>query len=493
MEELKNIYVWEFWFSDNPDDKIYWYIEKTNLSYKLILSKSFFSKDTQFSICWKTNFSNEKKWIINWNLIIENNIYPWTKRVTLFWLSCFENWMEVKSYFLKYLIFDFHFLNEEDIKFKSFKFSFDWLFQFLWKWIFDVTQINNTWWSSLLSPPDEINIKINKDILKPILFLESDWLKYSFINSGNNKQSNSDLSNRGHLMRWLQSLEIKNNSLIFVESEENNISLLEIEELLIKFQRFFTLVFWYDIKLNNLWINYKHNNSKIEKYFFNKNVNIFFNEWNINEILLEETKKSKRIETLFNYDDVKTDFWNIIKTYFDNTEKQKTIYNLYYATLENQNLHLENKFLNLIQAIEWMYLKSNIYKKRLDKLEIEEIKNEINTLCKKLKDNILIKEKKTLASKLKAIEKYLSVEFKLNNWDDLKNLIQKIRNIFSHWEDRDFTKSKFDLEVKDLLNIVELLKTVLELFILKELWFEDNLYNSIKSHKIDLDLKLKIW
>jgi len=54
-----------------------------------------------------------------------------------------------------------------------------------------------------------------------------------------------------------------------------------------------------------------------------------------------------------------------------------------------------------------MYLKSSIYKKNLNDSVIIEIKEKIKELNKKLKDNILVKEEKTLTSKLKDIEKYL--------------------------------------------------------------------------------------
>lgn len=493
MEKLKNIYVWEFWFSNNPKNKIYWYIEKVNWSYKLFLSKSFFPKKIQGLKSWKRVITNEKIWIINWNLI-ENNIYPWTKLITLFWLSSFEDWMDTKEYYFKYMIFDYHFLDEKDIKFKSFKFSFDWLFQFFWKWIFEINQINNTWWNSFFNP-DEINIKVDKEALKSIKFLELNWLNYSFKNLANQKNITPTFCSRDKTMWLRQWLEIKNNLFIFVESDNNKISLLEIEKLLINFQRFFTLIFWYNIKLNSLWIKYKYFHSEKEKDFYkqskcpeyrNIDIGIILNELYVNEILSEESKKLTRIETLFNYDEVNNDFWNIVKTFFENTEKYKTIYNLYYATLQNQNLHLENQFLNFIQAIEWMYLKSSIYKKNLNDSVIIEIKEKIKELNKKLKDNILVKEEKTLTSKLKDIEKYLWVKFELIEWQNLKELIQKIRNIFSHWWDRG------DFVNLDLLNIVELLKTVLELFILKELWLKDDLYNSIKEYKINLELNLNV-
>jgi len=60
-------------------------------------------------------------------------------------------------------------------------------------------------------------------------------------------------------------------------------------------------------------------------------------------------------DMLFTYDDIKDRFILLIKNWFNNYHNLSHIYNLYFATIYNPNMYLEQKFLYLIFAVEAFY------------------------------------------------------------------------------------------------------------------------------------------
>lgn len=463
---MEDVFVWEFWFSNNSDNKRVWYIEKVNWEYKLVIEKAFLEKNNQ---SWKIEpkFSENQEWIIHGKLINKNDIISWYKYVSLVWLSIFDFGFNIKEYNFKYLIFWFHFENEKSINFNSFEFTFDWLSEFIWEWSFNLIPE----WNFL--SPEKVNINIKKDNVI-IEIWEYKWLNLSFINRWKQKTSNKNYTVRDKNYRLLNKVAFNNNYFFKINTRSNDINLDFIENFIINIQRLFSLIFKEDIKINEISIKKEIFFSekqieimKTEKKSYISDIEIIFNQWYIAKNNKSE-KKIKDREMLFHYSEVK--ILEIISNFINNSEdKFKTIYNLYYATLQNKNLHLENQFLNLIQAIEWIFWKAPI------EVEIKWKKHFINTCSNTKKEEI--DKKYNLISKFTLIEKYLWINFILK-WENIKDNIKNIRNCFSHWWDRE------DFINLDLYKITILLKNVLELFILKELWLDDKLYSSIKSYKI---------
>ena len=447
------------------------------------MSHSFFPKKIQW-FTQKSYTSSNQPWIIHGNLMIKNQIYPAHTRVTLIWLSCIQNGMEVKEYDLEYMIFDLHFQDEADIVFQEIQFSLDGLFQFFWQWMFELQQTNNTWWSPLFNP-DEISIKFAKNI-QNTPFLEIDNFKFSFVNSVNKSQNDAQIRRQNNGSRLLESIEIKNHLHISISWKNKWISLQEIADYLTKFQRFFSLIFGEDVRINKLQVKYRRYYSEHEKSFLktkkdsiDEEIHIIFNNYVFLRILWAKKNTRSSIKSLFTYDDVQDDFSKILEKYFDNSDKHKAIYNVYYATLQNQYLHIENQFLNMIQALEWMYWKSNI------QVKIGNREYTISQMSEKMKDDNKNEEIFFLASKLKGIFTYLWISFEIESWKDIITTIKNTRNTLSHWWDR-------NISVDELYNMVELLRVALELFILKEVWINDNLYTTIREHKINVDLKCSV-
>jgi len=173
----------------------------------------------------------------------------------------------------------------------------------------------------------------------------------------------------------------------------------------------------------------------------------------------------------------------IISNFITKSDKYKDPFNLYYDTISNKNLPLENKFLNVIQATEWMYNNSKIYGRNCSGTDLISVKEIIGQIDSNYEKYFSIKEEKSLPQKLKGIEDYLGVKFEIDS-KNIKNELVWIRNKLSHWA------KKEDLDTKEFYNWYILLLVILEMFIIKELWIVEKLYKDILEHKEKLNLPL---
>lgn len=189
---------------------------------------------------------------------------------------------------------------------------------------------------------------------------------------------------------------------------------------------------------------------------------------------------------LFSFEEIKEIMPEILNRWVENSRKYGTIYNIYFATIFNEKLHLENIFLNLIQALEGMYFASGIQKMWITQEKKKEVQDWIkNHVPPSMKAYIIAKTDVSLEEKLADIEKYTQVKFELNWNTDLKKRIQDIRNIFSHGSDR----SKYIN--MNLVELTHFLKMTLEMFIIKELEIPNIMYSQILQDKLN-ELKFEI-
>lgn len=484
-ENIEKKHIWRFVIFDEEKEskyeKVLWYLDKNkNWEFYLYIEETFISTDKKCFKMWRT-FEGKVEWFyIIWTI---NNFQEkwnltsliWDNKISLLNLGSYDIIENSHFYSPDYIVF--WEVNWPNPNLSSISFSFDWLFEFFWELSFELEQISENWWNPYINP-DKINIKIKKENIS-IKILDTEdfsiYLKKNVIWWPKDKNYFSvGLEKESKYWRIQKWFEINNETFIKIDFK-NWKSLPEIEEILVNLKRFFSLITWNIIFIKNLSVFYEDEKWK------NRNVWVIFNKmknWNHWE------NNTKELFFNFTFNDVKEDFWNILKIWFDNTEKFKTIYNLYYATLQNKNLHLENQFLNLIQAIEWFYYKIGLVERNITNEKEIEILKKISEIWLSNNDmkKIKILNEKSLSQKLKQISIHLWIEFKLN-WADIKNKIEKIRNCFSHWWDRE------DFINLDLFNLIELLKIVLEILILKELWLKEELYNWIRDYKIKVYLK----
>lgn len=396
-------------------------------------------------------------------------------------------------YYVKQVVFWCHFKQVEDVYFHSVEFGVDGLSEFVWKSVFEINQVNKSWWCPIFSP-DSLELSVSKEDVK-IYIWECNKMKFYFINKGVNHRKMFEPNIRGKGYQWpIDKITLNNEYVLKVVSVDDRINIDEIEAIAINIQRLFSLIFMSDVKLAGITIRHKVFRSDETKKFLRlsddyyiKDIDIFFNTWFIFQNYRKKYLKKRKKALLFQYVEVDS-FIGIIENFFRKSEEFRTIYNLYYATIWNKWLHLENTFLNVVQAIEWMYNKSHIYAKNLEKDDISDLKSELNEKWfsnTKLWRMVIFKEEKTLDEKLKDIEEYLWIVFSFNEWKNLRKNIVEIRNTFSHWWDRS------DIKIKNLYEIYLLLLSILEIFVIKELWIWDNLYKKIVRYKMNIQLPIK--
>jgi hypothetical protein len=146
---------------------------------------------------------------------------------------------------------------------------------------------------------------------------------------------------------------------------------------------------------------------------------------------------------------------------------------LYFSTLYNSYLYLENNFLSLVQAIE-SYHRRSFETKELEKEDkdslIQQILDAIDPTHHDLISNKLkYIDEPSLRSRLKAIfDEHRSV---LDNYIRKKRFCHKTyiaRNYYTHYDNQ----LKVEVDKIDIIDLINKLEIVIEVCLLKELGFD---------------------
>lgn len=466
MNIEKDFYAWTFWFSDQPENKVFWYIKKNNNGeYKLILEQSF-EKRRSYIAKIETNWNDQTDRIINWDIIEENDLISNTKAVSLCGVSFHDFWPPIKEYDFIYMIFEYYFDTKENICFDSVKFSFNGLLEFIGKGSFNIEKIINENIIQTNIICDRNNLFTLEKKIKEFKLKFIVEYKQKFLNS------NFDINNKHYSL--LKGVDSKSSAYIHIEyNKEKHID--DIIKLLNSLFQFFSLNFQDIIKLEDVELYRKEIIQEKER---NYTPHIIFNRWFLKKNQNIKNKEEKNM--LLSLNDIKDNIKNIIWNWIED-ENKKRIYNIYFNVLWNKSLNLENQFLNIIQAIEGL---SDIIFPQIQSLT----NKEKNSIKKSIKKCVEITEEQrkyiqifsntvTLEEKLNKILDTLWI--KINDIHDnisLKDII-KLRNDLSHWNEIEDNFYKIYAYTK-------ICTAILELFILKELWISDNIYNNIKDYKI---------
>jgi len=461
----KQTYFWERRFSDKENGKRWWRLECWTDSKKFTLCLDNRVNDINHCTSWKKIITKSVDKIINWLTI------DW-KKITLFEIFNYRSCQ--KYYYSSYVFFDIHYWKKEDISFDYMIFSLEGLFGWLWQSVF--------WWE-LDNPfnPKKINIQINN--MKEVILWEFDGLNVKWICSHRWKYKSKDIITNKNPIRLPKSMFLEQDSFIKIKAKKWQIWIEKVEYILLNFKRIFSLIFKKSVKYTN-----------IELYSWKKKINFLSTYW----IYEKENNDTKNEHCLFLKDEL--DFKTLVRKRFLEKNKFNTIYNLYFSTIWNRGLVLENKFLNFIQAIDWMYFISSIKKVKEEDKVIKECKKFIENIeDKKIRARLQCRDF-SLTHKLKLVFnhiwfldfiKNLDYIIKDKDWKEITffwEILSYIRNIFSHW----WNRKELNIETKDMMNFVAILQTILELFILRErIDDDDEIYKKIKKIKI-FDLKLAI-
>lgn len=166
--------------------------------------------------------------------------------------------------------------------------------------------------------------------------------------------------------------------------------------------------------------------------------------------------------------DIKDMFDSFLKNWFNKVNLIEPIFNLYFSTLYNNHMYLEQRFLNLIQALESYHRRiknNNDISIEDHKKRIENILNSVNekykgwlksklsysnepSLRKRLNDlinedckqllNLNSKSKKSLINKLCEIRNYythydISLKYKVPNYNDISSLSYKMMALLEYY------------------------------------------------------------
>jgi hypothetical protein len=183
-------------------------------------------------------------------------------------------------------------------------------------------------------------------------------------------------------------------------------------------------------------------------------------------------------EMLFTFKDIYNRFDYFLRNWFEKMNLLEPVFDLYFETLYNTNMYLENRFLNLIQALE-SYHQRTFGGKYLSDKDYEVVYNSIikaipKNVKKDLKDRLTEYLKYgnefSLRKRLKDIfDKYQEIISKYIK--DKNNFIEKVvntRNYYTHYNKK---LKEHAAKEEDLHDITKKLKMCLEICLLTELGF----------------------
>ena len=204
-------------------------------------------------------------------------------------------------------------------------------------------------------------------------------------------------------------------------------------------------------------------------------------------------------QMLFTLKDIRENFETLLNTWFNKIEILEPVYNLYFSTLYNPKMYVEQHFLSLTEALEIFHRR--ITPNRGKYLSNEEYKDTYQTMTNAIPDSIDKDFKQSLKNKL-----FYGNEFSLRR--RLKELFDKYEQIFKNFvpDKEEFINRvkdsrnyliHFDSELKEkaatgieLYRLTVKLKILIEICFLSELGFDngyiDRLISSNRNYQNEI-------
>ncbi len=190
---------------------------------------------------------------------------------------------------------------------------------------------------------------------------------------------------------------------------------------------------------------------------------------------------------LFNLKNIKDDFDIIINKWYDKAEVLKPVFNLYFGTLYNSDMYLEQKFSSLIQAIESYHRRT----KNNNEIEPEQHGMRINNIIESVDDQykkwlegkLAYSNEPTLRNRLKELLEECGSLLKLSSSRKKKSFIGKVcdtRNYFTHY---DISLSGKAAKGTELLKLCNILKVIIEFNLLLEIGFDNKKAQELLEEK----------
>jgi hypothetical protein len=278
----------------------------------------------------------------------------------------------------------------------------------------------------------------------------------------------------------LKEMGIKQTVEVIIESSENN-----LEWYLKKIQAFkYLLMLFTNSKALRIYLQARH--SKIESI---NPITIYFKD----ETKLQSRRQLLPVDFLCTYPQIKERFQDILNKWFSEFNKLESSYVLFFETIYENSISLENRYLNLVYSIENYHRNNNAYgSEYMDKKAYEKtiypsitaaIPNDIDTDMKEsLRAKIKWGFEYSLRRRIKEIflthGKFMATFIK--DSDTLQKEIVDTRNYYTHYDE----KTKFVKENSDLYQLCEKMKVIFIIAFLFDLGFKpDEIKNMVERQE----------
>ncbi|MDY7004678.1 MAG: hypothetical protein SWX82_12145 [Cyanobacteriota bacterium] len=263
-------------------------------------------------------------------------------------------------------------------------------------------------------------------------------------------QPNEELSFKDFCSKFIHPL---NNFITFATDRANSITKLELYS------------YYGDLDLDIVNTGYTIDQIPIQAFY----KNYYPDRKEQNQFLF---KYEMLFEMLFSLSDIKSDFSLIMQRWFDSVEKLDSVVNLFFSIKYKPDIYLENKFLNLVQALESYHrrqIKNHILPEDEHKERIERILDSVTSEYKEwLKDKLNYSNEPTLKERLiELLELIPEITNQLiKDKEGFATKVKNARNYFTHYNKS--LKKKVP-QPEELSWFIELLSFILQACILKEL------------------------
>ncbi len=272
---------------------------------------------------------------------------------------------------------------------------------------------------------------------------------------------------------FLKQINIKQKAEIKIEVSEDT-SFEELEKIIYHIRNFLTIATMKSVQVLNIKGTTKINEEMIDNEVCRPPVEILYRQLGMPEG--QETLHSS--EMFFTYTDISDRFEYFLKNWLKDSTLLEAVYNPYFAMLYNPRMYIEDRFLNLVKAIESFhkykydgkYLPDEEYKPIYEALINTIPKEAQKDLKDKLEEYLRYGNEFSLRKRMKhIIDKYRDVVDIFIK--DRKSFIEKVVNtrnylIHRNWQLREHTASG-----EELYHLTQKLRICFETCLLSQLGF----------------------
>jgi len=187
------------------------------------------------------------------------------------------------------------------------------------------------------------------------------------------------------------------------------------------------------------------------------------------------------LDMLFTYRDISTDFDVLLRHWFEKADVLKPICGLYFGTLYNPHLYLENQFLSLVQAAEAFhericggrYLPDSEYKASVFTLLVNAIPDIKQDLKESLANRLRYGNEYSLRTRLSELLDKCGeiVPQLLGNRKEFIDKVLDTRNYLTHYDQKLYKRAA---RGQDLLSLTKKLRILLEVYFVTQTGLDAN-------------------